>query len=124
MKYLKRFDEKKDVKETEQKQGFDSKSLEDDAIGFKSELEELSDRDEKKIKKEIQVVTPGLNKSIKKFEDFEIEFDIFEDEPAYSGCGCCDYCSGDSDCECGCPECDCVPEHGCDGCDCVPCKCK
>ena len=106
MKYLKRFDEKTDVKEAEQKHGFDSKSLEDDTIGFKSELEELSAKDENEIKKEIQATTPGLKKSIKKFEDFEIEISM-----------------GDED---RCPECDCNPckcEECCPGCDCNPCKC-
>ena len=125
MKYLKRFDEKKDAKETEQDHVFDVKSLEEEGIGFKSELDELSDKDEKKLKKEIQVTTPGLKKSIKKFEDFEINLEILDGAPAYSGCGCCDYCSGDSDCECGCPECNCEPlSGGCDECECAPCECK
>lgn len=126
MKYLKRFDEKKDVKETEQEHSFDIKSLEDEGIGFKSELDELSDKDEKKLKKEIQVTTPGLKKSIKKFEDFKIDLVVSDETPAYSGCGCCDYCSGDSDCECGCPECNCVADddESCASCDCSPCECK
>ena len=121
MKYLKRFDEKKDVKEAEQKQGFDPKSLEDDAIGFKSELEELSDKDEKKIKKEIQATTPGLKKSIKKFEDFEIAILSLDDDESCPECDC-------NPCECqeSCTECECNPckcQKCCGECDCNPCRC-
>ena len=126
MKYLNRFNENKKAvdKEVEQSPAFDVSSLEDDSIGFKSELEMPSEKDEIKIKKEIQATTPGLKKSIKKFEDFTVEFEVSE-EPSYSGCGCCDYCTGNSDCACGCPECGCEPEEEpCDGCDCVPCECR
>lgn len=36
------------------------------------------------------------------FEDEE-EYDPY----SYKGCGCCPVCTGERDCECGCPECNC-----------------
>ena len=36
------------------------------------------------------------------FED-EDEYDPY----SYNGCGCCPVCTGEGDCECGCPECNC-----------------
>jgi hypothetical protein len=38
-------------------------------------------------------------------------FDQEEYDPySYEGCGCCPVCTGERDCECGCPECDCPDE--------------
>lgn len=45
-------------------------------------------------------------KYLKLFENFESgdeEYDI----DSYEGCGCCPVCTGEKDCECGCPECNC-----------------
>ena len=118
---------------------FDVKSLEatkDDLIGFVSDYEEVKDKDIKKIKKEIEVTTPGLKKSIKKFEDFEIsisidkvdpEEDVFD--PSKVGMGAINPNGVEScDDEC-CPECDCNPcecnnEESCTGCNCNPCVCE
>ena len=80
MKIL-RFNESKKTKKEELDgiSTFDVKSLEpskDDLVGFVSDYEEVKDKDIKKIKKEIEVTTPGLKKSIKKFEDFSIEIEI------------------------------------------------
>ena len=38
-------------------------------------------------------------------EDEEIEGDYEESE--LTGCGCCDDCSGEENCECGCDDCEC-----------------
>lgn len=92
---------------------FDVKSLEpskDDLIGFVNDYEEVKDKEVKKIKKEIQNdgVTPGLKKAIKKFEDFSFDLDISDDSFSTDiGCGCCSDCTGEKDCECGCPNCQC-----------------
>jgi hypothetical protein len=41
---------------------------------------------------------------LKLFESFNQE----EYDPlSYDGCGCCPVCTGEKDCECGCPECNC-----------------
>jgi hypothetical protein len=127
---------KKAKKAKEEEVRFDIKSFEPsedtDTLGFRSEAEEMPKAAEKKLKKEIQVTTPGLKKSIKKFEDFSLEIEISPeggeeeyDPYSYSGCGCCPVCTGESDCECGCPECNCPAddEEFCDSCDCAPCKC-
>jgi hypothetical protein len=38
-------------------------------------------------------------------------FDQEEYDPySYEGCGCCPVCTGERDCECGCPECNCPDE--------------
>ena len=43
-------------------------------------------------------------KYLKLFENFDQE----EYDPySYKGCGCCPVCTGEKDCECGCPECNC-----------------
>ena len=43
-------------------------------------------------------------KYLKLFENFdEEEYDPY----SYKGCGCCPVCTGEKDCECGCPECNC-----------------
>ena len=75
-----RFNESKKEKDTLDV-NFDIKSLEPtdgDLIGFVSDLEEIGDKEENKIKKEIQNDgdTPGLKKSIKKFEEFSDDFGV------------------------------------------------
>ena len=117
--------------------GFDIESFEKeedtDTLGFRSEFEPIAKGKEKTLKKEIQVTTPGLKKSIKKFEDFKISISIDKVEPEEgvlmggltpneedcSNCQC-------DPCECGCTDCQCDPcECGedCLGCDCNPCEC-
>jgi hypothetical protein len=127
----------KDMDKETLKTGVDIKSFEQDVdlVGFKSENDEITKSQEKKIKGGIENTTPGLKKSIKKFEDFSLdvqtvyddgEEDLDEYDPyEYSGFGCCTVCTGKRNCECGCPECNCPPDDEyCDSCDCIPCGCK
>lgn len=117
---IRRFDEgKKDKSEKDfSAKPFDADSMKIDkeVVGFRSELDEVKEKDVKKIKKEIQNDgnTPGLKKAIKKFEEFTIEISIGEEEPTddvqvEDSCGCC----GESPCQCD-PDCDCkcAPEEG------------
>ena len=93
-----------------------------DTLGFRSEFEPIAKGKEKAIKKEIQVTTPGLKKSIKKFEDFKISISVDEVESEESVMGglvpneedCCSDCECDP-CECG---------EDCSGCQCNPCECE
>lgn len=119
MRFLKFFQNKKEKDDAFS--GFDIESFEpkdDDLVGFVSDLEDVTDKKENKIKKEIQNDgnTPGLKKSIKKFEEFSYELGISDDfvQIDNNGCGCCSDCTGEKDCECGCPDCECefdVEEH-------------
>ena len=59
----------------------ESTIVDKDMHGFKSESEEITKAAEKKLKKDIQVTTPGLKKSIKKFEDFTISISVEEVTP-------------------------------------------
>lgn len=131
-----RFNENKKTKKEELDgiSTFDVKSLEptkDDLVGFVSDYEEVKDKEVKKVKKEIEVTTPGLKKSIKKFEDFSITIEMGDDnsgEEAFNPSNivmgainpneeeCC------SDCECD--PCECGDEEGCTGCNCNPCECE
>jgi len=76
MKRIIRFNESK---ESENVMSFDIKSyIISDEPTFNIDLDVISDKDVNKIKKEIQNngETPGLDKSIKKFEDFKIEVEL------------------------------------------------
>jgi hypothetical protein len=76
---------------------FDIKSLEktdDDLIGFVSDFEEIPEKEVEKIKKDIT--------DVKKFEDFTISLKIDDND-----CDCCDLCTGESNCNCGCDDCKC-----------------
>jgi hypothetical protein len=92
--------------------GFDIESFEGDedtdTLGFRSEFEPIAKGKEKTLKKEIQVTTPGLKKSIKKFEDFKISISVDKVEPeedvVVGG-----LTPGDEEC--------------CAGCQCNPCEC-
>lgn len=70
MKYIKTFNEKKkESKEKDQEIKFDADSMVSDKeeVGFKSELEELKEKDEKKIKAEVRSGEKDVTKgSIKK----------------------------------------------------------
>ena len=112
MKIL-RFNESKKTKKEELDgiSTFDVKSLEpkkDDVVGFVSDYEEVKDKDIKKVKKEIEVTTPGLKKSIKKFEDFSITIGFGNDESGEEVIDPSNIVMSDmnNDDEC-CPECDC-----------------
>ena len=122
MKKIQKFNEsdKKNQKDKEIK--FDSKSLvdKDQKPGFKTEVE-----DNKDVQKEFK---KSMDK-VEKFESFitinidhvdnidcENEYDFndeddsdfdaeYEEDP---GCGCCDDCTGQLDCKCGCDDCNCL----------------
>lgn len=120
MKHIKKFTTKQ-KKETTQEIKFDSKSLVDKEAkpGFKTEVE-----DNEKVQKEFK---KSIDK-IEKFESFidihidnienlhiepELELDEEEDDDmsGYTeedeGCGCCDDCTGQPGCDCGCQNCEC-----------------
>ena len=83
----------------------ESTIVDKDMPGFKSENEEITKAAEKNLKKKIQVTTPGLKKSIKKFEDFTISISVDEVAPEVGAIN---------------------PNGGecCSGCDCNPCECE
>lgn len=138
MKIL-RFNETKKTKKEELDgiSTFDVKSLEptkDDLVGFVSDYKEVKDKDIKKVKKEVEVTTPGLKKSIKKFEDFSITIEmgdngsdeeVFDPSNIVMGAinpnedGCDECCP-----ECDCDPCECSDEECCTGCSCNPCECE
>ena len=128
-------------KEKDLELGFDINSFEKgedtDTTGFRSEFEPIAKGEEKKLKKEIQITTPGLNKSIKKFEDFKISISIDKVEPEeemsnidVEDCENCTDCEFNP-CECevdnteskeGCGCCDeCTGQLGCECCE--QCSC-
>jgi len=118
-KFLK---EEKPKKQKDLEVGFDIGSFESeedtDTLGFRSELEPIGKNKEKALEKEIQVTTPGLKKSIKKFEDFNISISVDEVEPEedFLDVECCSGCQ--------CDPCECDSESCCSGCDCDPCECS
>ena len=105
--------------------GFDIDSFEKeedtDTLGFRSEFEPIAKGKEKTLKKEIQVTTPGLKKSIKKFEDFKISISVDEVEPEEVVVIPNDDVENCSDCQCN--PCGCEVEDCCSGCECNPCEC-
>jgi hypothetical protein len=96
-------------KEVDETEGFISKAP------FVSELEEMPKAAEKKLKKEIQVTTPGLKKSIKKFEDFTISISVDDATPEEDVLDPSKIVMGTID-----------PNDGecCSDCDCNPCECE
>ena len=139
MKIL-RFNESKKTKKEELDgiSTFDVKSLEptkDDLVGFVSDYEEVKDKDVKKVKKEVEVTTPGLKKSIKKFEDFSITIEMGDDnsgeevfDPSNFVMGAInpndEGCDDEGCAECDCNPCECSDEECCNGCSCNPCECE
>lgn len=130
-KFLK---EEKPKKEKDLEVGFDIESFEKeedtDNLGFRSEFEPIAKGKEKTLKKEIQVTTPGLKKSIKKFEDFKIsisvdkvapEEDVFD--PSKIIMGAINPNEEESCAGCECNPCECGQEEGCSNCECNPCEC-
>ena len=94
---IKRFSENKKEKDLEEVK-FDIKSFEpneDDLVGFESDFEEIPEKEVEKIKKDIT--------DVKKFEDFTISLTIDDNDE----CNCCDDCTGESNCNCGCDDCKC-----------------
>lgn len=135
MKIL-RFNEDKKTKKEELDgiSNFDVKSLEptkDDLIGFVSDYEEVKDKEVKKVKKEIEVTTPGLKKSIKKFEDFSITIGFGDDQPEEEifdpskiVMGAINPNSDECCSDCQCDPCECDGGECCPECDCNPCGCE
>ncbi len=125
-KFLK---EEKPKKEKDLEVGFDIESFEkeedNDNLGFRSEFEPIAKGKEKTLKKEIQVTTPGLKKSIKKFEDFKISISVDEVAPEEDNV----FMGGlipneeESCVGCECNPCECGQEEGCSNCQCNPCEC-
>lgn len=121
---IKKFDNKKTEKD--QEISFNVKSLEknkEDKPSFKTSTE-----DQEKVEKEFK----KNSKKIEKFESFitinighvdsiecENEYEVEDDsefnseyeESETSGCGCCDSCSGEEECNCGCEECNCCQDE-------------
>ena len=98
---IKRFSENKKEKDLEEVK-FDIKSfepIEDDLVGFESDFEEIPEKEVEKIKKDIT--------DVKKFEDFTISLTIGDNDE----CNCCDTCTGQIDCNCGCVDCNCEGDH-------------
>jgi hypothetical protein len=117
---IKKFDKKE--KET-QEISFSAKSLEknkDEKPSIKTSIDD-QEKIEKEFKKNIDKVekfesfiTVNIDHVDKiecendyefSDEDEEIEGDYEESE--LTGCGCCDDCSGEENCECGCDDCEC-----------------
>jgi hypothetical protein len=112
---IKKVNTKKEKTE-QQEVKFSAKSLEkskDDKPSFKTSIE-----DQEKVEKEFK---KNINK-IEKFESFitvnidnveniewqtEDDFDSDYEESETSGCGCCDDCTGEEGCYCGCDDCKC-----------------
>jgi hypothetical protein len=123
---IKKFDNSK-KKEKEQVQDvlFNAKSLEKEKD--ESPTIKTSTEDQEKVEKDFK----KKSNKIEKFESFitvnidhvdnidckneyelgdESEFDADYQESEDSGCGCCDDCSGEEGCNCGCQECKCVSD--------------
>jgi hypothetical protein len=106
----------------------ESTIVDKDMPGFKSENEEITKAAEKNLKKKIQVTTPGLKKSIKKFEDFTISISVDEVAPEEIVMGAINPNGGECCSGCDCNPCECdggldTTNDSCDSCDCSPCRC-
>lgn len=111
MKHIKKFNEtKKDDKVEDQEILFNAEVLadKDEKPTFKTEVE-----DQEEVQKEFD----KLRGKVEKFENFtitiqveptdELEQEIESEYEEDNGCGCCDDCTGQSDCGCGCDNCTC-----------------
>lgn len=84
--------------------------------GFTSDVED-QEKVEKAFKKEMDKVVKFENFvtiNIDNIENVEMEIENEEEssmEPTVDtqGCGCCDECTGEPGCVCGCPDCTCEP---------------
>lgn len=120
MKKIQKFNEsdKKNQKDKEIK--FDSKSLvdKDQKPGFKTEVED-NEEVQKKFKKSIDKIEKFeafIDVHIDNIENVEFDYDFEHDDSEDDfdaeyeedlGCGCCDSCTGQMDCNCGCDDCEC-----------------
>lgn len=120
MKIEKFNDKKSDDKEQEVL--FTAKSLEknkEDKPSFKTSTEDV-EKEEKEFKKSLDKVEKFesfIDIHIDNIENLKIEHEGDEEfaseyeESETSGCGCCDNCSGEEGCNCGCEECKCCSDE-------------
>ena len=133
MKHIKKFNEKKREKKSskEEEFGFSAKSLEKDkeeviGLGIKTEPVEHDEKELKDIKKnKVEKFESFITINIDNVENMECdnEFEVgsHEEEDSYDdedaeyeedgGCGCCDECTGEEGCYCGCEDCKCGTEE-------------
>jgi hypothetical protein len=114
MKKIKKFSE-------EEVTGFDAKSLETEkeeinGVGIKTEPVEHDEKSEKeikgaKIKKFESFITININLDDDMIEDDEDDNEFDAEYEEDGGCGCCDNCSGEPGCYCGCEDCKCDSEE-------------
>jgi hypothetical protein len=111
---IKKFDDKKSEKEQEIL--FTAKSLEkekDSKPTFKTSVEdqEKVEKEFKKNKDKIEKFESFITVNIEHVDniDCENDYDVegHEEESEEVGCGCCDNCTGEYGCYCGCDDCKC-----------------
>jgi|SaaInlV_100m_DNA_2_1039680.scaffolds.fasta_scaffold01712_4 hypothetical protein len=120
MKKIKRFNEAKKEEET-QEITFDAKELVDKDVepGFTTSVED-QEKVDKAFKKEMDKIVKFENfitiniDNIENIENIDMENELEEesDETLSGDCACCDNCTGEAGCECGCPGCECVESDG------------
>jgi len=98
---------------------FDSKSLVDEnQPSFTTDVED-NDKVQKEFKKQMDKVhkfEAFIDIHIDNIENLEIEAEVDDKEEFDAeyeedeGCGCCDDCNGQPDCECGCEDCECTTD--------------
>lgn len=118
MKHLMRFNESK--KEETQEVKFNAEEFVDKEAepGFTTDVED-QEKVEKAFNKEMDKVVKFENFvtiNIDNIENVEMEIEnegeeSLEEEPnnETTGCGCCEECTGEPGCVCGCPDCTCEP---------------
>jgi hypothetical protein len=114
MKKIKKFSE-------EEATGFDAKSLETEkeeinGVGIKTEPVEHDEESEKevksgKIQKFESFITININLDDDMIKDDDDEDDFHAEYEEDLGCGCCDDCTGEPGCYCGCEDCKCDSEE-------------
>ena len=106
----------KKLNELEQEITFNSKSLEKDkdenpTIKTSVEDQEKIEKEFKKNLEKVQKFEAFIEINIDNVENMECETEFEEDDDSEEfdsegeGCGCCNDCSGQEDCECGCEDC-------------------
>ena len=123
MKHIKKFNQE-DV-------SFSAKSLEKEkdekpTIKTSTEDQEKVEKEFKKDLDKVQKFEAFIDIHIDNVENIEVEVEDDEFESEYeegSGCGCCDKCTGEPGCYCGCDDCQCETEGYCDSCDSIETQC-
>jgi hypothetical protein len=95
---------KKELDKIEKFESFITISItnDDDDLGISDDF--VRPTDEYEVDKQSSIELRGAD-----FLEDEIDSDYQESE--MSGCGCCNSCSGEQDCECGCENCKCSPDE-------------